>query len=73
MKFRYYVVFLDGTEPQGTDDTLLAQRIADTEEQAWVIDTDTGLTLDDDPVELEEVDPADYDDPEDIEGTGDPE
>lgn len=67
MKFRYLVVFLEtGEAPTGTNDPVLAQRIADVEEQAWVIDTVDGLIVesDGDTEEVEAVDPADWDEPE---------
>lgn len=71
MKYRYLVVSLDGVEPEGTDDRELAQQFADENEQCWVIDTETGMTLDEDPVDIEEVRVIDpEDDPDEVEDTG---
>jgi hypothetical protein len=75
-KFRYIILGLDGSAPEGTDDDLLAHFVADHNDEVWVIDTEEGLLLGlqgDEDNELAEADPADhdYEAPDDGEADGD--
>lgn len=67
MQFRYYIFrFGTGDQPSGTDDDLLAKRIAaEGSEDFWVVDSQTGTILDEEGEATIEVDAEDEDDWED--------
>lgn len=44
-KFRFYIIDADGNEPQGTNDQVLANTIARSSEDIFVIDSETGSLL----------------------------
>lgn len=67
MKYRYLVLALDGEKPQGTNDDVLAKQIADTTDDLWVVDMETGTVLGlqgDEDGELAEVDALDWNEEE---------
>jgi hypothetical protein len=64
MKFRYIILGLDGSAPEGTDDDLLAHHIADNNEEVWVVDSQQGVLLGlmgDEDDELQEANAEDHD------------
>lgn len=45
MKYRYTVLSVDGESPEGTNDDVLARKIADESDDDWVIDNETGTIM----------------------------